>query len=58
MLFDLDGQEHETDAKGMYLNGVPGADIIFDEEDFHFDIAAQYTCQALEAAIECQNEMG
>lgn len=76
VLFDLDGQEYEAEAKGMYLNGVPGTDIMFDEEDFLFDIAAKYTMtlytdagevmaidltgsyQALEAAIECQEEMG
>jgi len=76
VVFDLDGQEYEAEAKGMYLNGVPGADIMFDEEDFLFDIAAKYTMtlstdsgevmaidltgsyQALEAAIECQEEMG
>jgi len=76
VLFDLDGQEYDAEAKGIYLNGVPGADIMFDEEDFLFDIAAKYTMtlyteagevmsidltgsyQALEAAIECQEELG
>lgn len=60
----------------MYLNDVPGADILFDNPDVLFDIAAKYTMtlstesgevmsidltgsnQALEAAIECQEEMG
>jgi len=76
VLFDLDGQEYDAEAKGIYLNGMPGADIMFDEEDFLFDIAAKYTMtlyteagevmsidltgsyQALEAAIECQEELG
>ena len=60
----------------MYLNGVPGADIPFDNPDFLFDLAKKYTMtvyteegevmaidltgsyQALEAAIECQDEIG
>lgn len=76
VLFDLDGQEYEADAKGIYLEDVPGADIMFDEEDFLFDIAQKQTMtlytevgqvmsidltgsyQALEAAIECQEEQG
>ncbi len=76
VLFDLDGQEYDAEAKGMYLNDVPGADIMFDEEDFLFDIAQKQTMtlynesgevmkidltgtyQALEAAIECQEEQG
>jgi len=76
VLFDLDGEEYEADARGMYLEGVPGADILFDNPDFLFDIAAKYTMTlyneygevlaidltgsalALEAAIQCQEEMG
>ena len=76
VLFDLDGQEYEGQATGIYLNGVPGADIYFDNPDFLFDIAARYTMTlynqngmvmqidlegtmvGLEAAIECQEEMG
>ena len=41
--FDLDGESYEGVAKGIYLNGVPGADIYFDNPDFLFDIAAKYT---------------
>ncbi len=41
--FTLDGEAYEGEAKGMYLNGVPGADIYFDSEDFLFDIAARQT---------------
>lgn len=37
--FDLDGQRYEGEATGIYLNGVPGADINFDNEDFFLDIA-------------------
>lgn len=76
VLFDLDGQEYEADARGIYVHGIPGADILFDEEDFLFDLAKKYTMtlfaedgevmaidltgsyQALEAAIECQEEIG
>ncbi|KAE9631684.1 hypothetical protein FEE96_21030 [Parasedimentitalea maritima] len=74
--FALDGQDYDAEARGMYLNDVPGADIPFDNPDFLFDIAAKYTMtlyteggevmsidltgssKALEAAIECQEEMG
>lgn len=41
--FDLDGQEYHGIARGMYLDGVPGADILFDNPDFLFDIAARQT---------------
>lgn len=76
ILFDLDGQEYDAVATGIYLNGVPGADIYFDNPDFLFDIAARYTMTiynqqglvtaidlggtmvGLEAALECQEEMG
>lgn len=76
ILFDLDGQEYDAVATGIYLNGVPGADIYFDNPDFLFDIAAKYTMSiynengfvtaidlggtmiGLEAALECQDEMG
>ncbi len=74
--FELDSQEYEAEAVGMYLVGVPGVDIPFDNPDFLFDIAAKYTMtlfneygevmaidltgsyRALEAALECQDEMG
>lgn len=41
--FDVDGQVYEGVAQGIYLNGVPGADIYFDNPDFLWDIAAKYT---------------
>ena len=41
--FDLDGEEFDGEAKGIYLNGVPGADIQFDDEEFLFAIAKKYT---------------
>lgn len=41
--FDLDGQSYNGEAKGIHLNGVPGADISFDSSDFLFDIAKKYT---------------
>lgn len=43
VLFDLDGEEYDANAIGMYLNGVPGADILFDNADFLFDIAQRQT---------------
>ena len=43
ILFDLDGQEYDGAATGIYLEGVPGADIYFDNPDFLFDIAKKYT---------------
>jgi len=76
VLFDLDGQEYDAEARGMYLSGVPGADIPFDNPDFLFDLAKKYTMtlynengevmaidltgsyKALEAAIQCQDEIG
>lgn len=74
--FDLDGNMYDGAAKGIYLNGVPGADISFDNPDFLFDIARLYTMTlfnesgevlaidltgtmaGLEAALQCQDEMG
>lgn len=62
--------------KGVYLNDIPGADIVFDNPEFRFDLAEKYTMtlftengevmsldltgsyKALEAAMECQEEMG
>jgi len=41
--FDLDGQQYDGVATGIYLAGVPGADIYFDNADFLFDIAQKYT---------------
>lgn len=43
ILFDLDGDTYEGVARGLYLNGVPGADIAFDNPDFLFAIAEKYT---------------
>jgi hypothetical protein len=41
--FDVDGEMYEGQAKGIWLNDVPGADIYFDNEDFMFDLAARQT---------------
>lgn len=41
--FDLDGEQYEGVATGIYLNGVPGADIYFDNPEFLFAIAEKYT---------------
>jgi len=43
IVFALDGQDYDGEAKGIYLNGVPGADIAFDNPDFLFDLAKKYT---------------
>lgn len=76
VLFELDGEAYEAEASGLYLGGMPGADIPFDNPDFLFDIASKYTMtlytengevmsidltgsfQALEAAMDCQEELG
>jgi len=50
--FDLDGQSYNGEAKGIYLNGVPGADIAFDNPDFLFDIAKKYTMRLYSEAGE------
>ena len=41
--FDLDNQSFEGEARGIYLNGVPGADIEFDNVDFFMSIAERQT---------------
>ncbi len=43
ILIDLDGQEYHGEAIGLYLNDVPGADVLFDNPEFLWDIAAQQT---------------
>ncbi len=41
--FGLDNELYEGIATGIWLNGVPGADIYFDNADFLWDIAKKYT---------------
>lgn len=41
--FDLDGDAYNGEAKGLYLNDVPGADIAFDNVDFFMSIAKHQT---------------
>ena len=41
--FDVDGSVYEGEAKGIWLDDMPGADIYFDSEDFMFDLAAKQT---------------
>jgi hypothetical protein len=41
--FDLDGEIYDGVATGIYLSGVPGADIYFDNVDFFMAIANRYT---------------
>lgn len=43
ILFALDGTDYDAEATGLYLDGVPGADIAFDNADFLFDLAKKYT---------------
>ncbi len=45
MTIALDGKVYEGTATGIYLEGVPGADIYFDSEDFLFDVAARQTME-------------
>ena len=44
--FSLDGENYEGEAKGIYLNDVPGADVAFDNGDFFMGIA-QYQTMAM-----------
>jgi len=41
--FDLDNESYDGEAKGIYLNNVPGADIAFSNPEFLFDLARRYT---------------
>ena len=41
--FTLDDEQFEGEAKGIYLNEVPGADIEFDNADFFMSIAQRQT---------------
>lgn len=41
--FALDGEVFEGEAVGVYLEGVPGADIEFDSVDFFMGIAQRQT---------------
>lgn len=41
--FDLDGDVFEGEARGMYLEGVPGADVVFENVDFFMSIAQRQT---------------
>jgi hypothetical protein len=41
--FSLDGESFEGEARGMYLEGMPGADIVFDNVDFFMSIAERQT---------------
>ncbi len=39
--FDLDGEAYDGEAVGFHLDGLPGADISFDSEEFFYDIMAK-----------------
>lgn len=41
--FSLDGEAFEGEARGIYLDGMPGADIVFDNVDFFMSIAERQT---------------
>jgi len=41
--FTLDGESFDGEARGLYLNDVPGADIEFDNVDFFMSIAERQT---------------
>lgn len=40
---DVDGQVYDGEAYGVYIGGMPGADIPFDSVDFLMDIAMRNT---------------
>ena len=50
--FALDGEQFEGQAKGMHLNGVPGADIGFDNVEFFMSIAQRQTMTMYEDGEE------
>ena len=41
--FDLDGVVYDGEALGIWLEDLPGADIVFDNAEFIVDIAARRT---------------
>ena len=41
--YDIDNQTYEGTATGIILNGVPGADVYFEDYDFVIDIALKHT---------------
>ena len=41
--FSLDGEMFEGEARGIYLQDIPGADIVFDNVDFFLSIAERQT---------------
>jgi len=47
--FTLDEEEFNGEAKGLYLDGVPGADIEFDSVDFFMSIAQRQTMTLYDA---------
>lgn len=50
--FDLDGVIYEGEAKGIWLDEVPGADVVFVNEDFMFDLATKNTLTLFHAGDE------
>lgn len=40
---DVDGQVYNGEGTGIYIDGMPGVDIIFDSVDFLMDVAARQT---------------
>jgi hypothetical protein len=40
---DLDGTIYEGEGTGLYIDGMPGVDIVFDNFDFLMDVAAKNT---------------
>jgi len=41
--FTLDDETFEGEARGLYLNDVPGADVEFDNEEFFMSLAQRQT---------------
>tara|TARA_R110002124_G_scaffold214251_4_gene380313 strand:+ start:493 stop:987 length:495 start_codon:yes stop_codon:yes gene_type:complete len=50
--FTLDGDPYTGEAKGIYLNDVPGADIEFDNVDFFMSIAQRQTMTMYNDGLE------
>jgi hypothetical protein len=50
--FALDREVFDAEAKGIYLNNVPGADIEFDNVDFFMGIARRQTMTMYHEGVE------
>lgn len=50
--FELDREQYTGEARGFYLGGVPGVDIMFDNDNFFEDIARRYSMTVYNGGYE------